>query len=815
VSEPYQRPVARIWSKVNVVGAGVLAPRGVVITCAHVVNAALGRSERAQDRPDEKIRVDLPWAGQVRYAATVVDWRPPPQQDQSGGDPCVDIAVCRLDRDPPPNFAVMPHAPAAVPEDTAFRVMGFPAKADSGAPARGFVRGTVAGGWHHVETDKSFGRAFEVGFSGAPAITEISGNRLLGIINVANPEERRAVLIPVQALMRAWPPLAEPYRGLEAFREEDAAYYFGREVFKERLWRGFEQNLITLLIGPSGSGKSSLLNAGFLPRLHREQRWKPLHFRPGDRPIYHLAREIVGALRPHADGLERTDETVKRARELLNDPSLLVTYADNYATQDLGLCIFIDQFEETFTLAQAANPEQHTALLSALGCVARQPGAPSIKALLAMRSDFQTLLQSSEMSAELIDAVYGKPTIMLRPLRPEERELVILGPLDRHRLDVRLEDGLLGRLTEDIAHNPDALPLLEFALSELWSRLKIDDRRRELTHAAYDEIEGVSGALAKHADAVLSELNVDFGRVKRLLIELVRVSEIIGQDARRPRSKEQLDAIDPALWDVARTLADKRLLVLTGEPEPAADIVHEALFRRWDRLRAWIDEERDFLRWRQRLDERLQDWIRTGADPHQLLQGNLLSEAEQWFNDRIEALNSSQKGFIEQSRQAASVEQTRRECDDLWERLELSPDMDELPSHDLQALIDLSAGSDALRLAFLSSILLVEGRARRFNRLPGIVLRAGLALDVEKADALARRLEDVLGDNENLVGERQRAAVNIGRTLLLFLPHLIGNILGLTAGAIAETIEADQLQDMQMRSGRLQTRSTARSPAPP
>jgi hypothetical protein len=98
----------------------------------------------------------------------------------------------------------------------------------------------------------------EPGFSGAPAIA--SDGRLLGIVDVVNPGERRGELIPVEALMRAWPPLAEPYRGLEAFREEDAAYFFGREAFVDRLWRSFNRHATTLLIGPSGSGKSSLVS---------------------------------------------------------------------------------------------------------------------------------------------------------------------------------------------------------------------------------------------------------------------------------------------------------------------------------------------------------------------------------------------------------------------------------------------------------------------------------------------------------------------------------------------------------------------------
>ena len=142
----------------------------------------------------------------------------------------------------------------------------------------------------------------EPGFSGAPAIADDPAHRLLGMIDVTNSDERRGVLIPVEALMRAWPPLAKPYRGLEAFREEDAAYFFGRDMLKDRLWRSFERNPVTLLTGPSGSGKSSLLNAGFLPRLRQQGGWRLVRMRPGDQPVKRLASGLAQALdpRPHS-----------------------------------------------------------------------------------------------------------------------------------------------------------------------------------------------------------------------------------------------------------------------------------------------------------------------------------------------------------------------------------------------------------------------------------------------------------------------------------------------------------------------------------
>src|SRR5271166_4144351 len=809
MAESYQRPVARILNEDgSVVGAGFVAPRGVVITCAHVVNDALaGRDklEPSKPEPDASVLLYLPWGGGRRHTGKIIDWRPPARPGPGASNPCIDIAVLSLNGAVPEDSAVRPQPPTAVPENTVFRVMGFPDGAADGAPFRGEVRGTDGRGWHHVEAAQAFGRTLEPGFSGAPAIGP--GERLLGIVDIVNREERRGVLIPVEALIRAWPLLAEPYRGLEAFREEDEAYFFGREIFADRLWQSFERHPATLLIGPSGSGKSSLINAGFLPRVRRQEGWRVVRIRPGDRPLERLARELLTALKPGANAFELTDELEKRRDALLADPARLVRYAEALrATAQSRICLVIDQFEETFTLARTANAEQHSALLAGLAFIGSQGEQPPIKAVLGMRSDFQTLLLADDAATGLIKAIDGNPTIMLRRLDPGERESVIRGPLDH--LEVSLEDGLLGRLMDEIANNPDALPLLEFALTSLWPRLRIDGQRRYLTNAAYDEIGGLSGAVAKYADGILKELNVDVGRVKRLFMELVRVSDTTEQDARRPRSKNHLDAIDEALWPLAQELAGKRLLVTTGEP--AAEIVHEALFRRWGRLAGWINEDRDFLRWRQRLEDRLRDWEDSGRDPGQLLKSTMLDDAILRLEAHRDALAESEIEFLNESQKEATAERVRRQCDALWERLEFSWKLGGMPPHEVQALMDLSAAPEEVRLSFLVTATTNEARARRFNRAPGLALRAALGLDVMQAQALAGWLAEAPAD---FAREERRAALAAGSSVVALAPGLTARLVDLANLAMKETTDADQLpayaQTIQVFAGRVDS-ATAR-----
>ncbi len=241
--------------------------------------------------------------------------------------------------------------------------------------------------------------------------------------------------------------------------------------------RIYKRHPLTLLLGPSDAGKSSLINAGFVPRLRAERRWRFLRFRPGDRPITHLCRKLVAALKPDIDTLALADETAKRQKALVSEPEQLLAYGEAcHQATGCGLCVVVDQLEETFSLARPTNPDQHRALLKALASLAGQSASASVRVVLGMRSDFQSLLQSDEDAAALVDAVNGEPTVMLRPMVPAERQRAIQAPLDAAHLDVALQDGLLGQIMEDIANNPDALPLLEFALTDLWQRVRDQPR---------------------------------------------------------------------------------------------------------------------------------------------------------------------------------------------------------------------------------------------------------------------------------------------------------------------------------------------------
>jgi hypothetical protein len=224
-----------------------------------------------------------------------------------------------------------------------------------------------------------------------------------------------------------------------------------------------------------------------------------------------------------------------------------------------------------------------------------------------------------------------------------------------HLLGVRIEEGLSERLLEAVGEEPGNLPLLEFALTQLWSRR----RYRMLTHAAYEEIGGVKQALAVHAEEAFRKLDPqEEQRVRRIFTQLVQPSQAT-EDTRRIATESELGREN---WGLVTRLADERLVV-TGRDEASeeetAEIVHEALIREWERLRQWTNEDREFRQWQERLRLTMQQWEVIGRDNGALLRGGLLAEAERWVGERGGELAEAERDYILTSITMREQEQER------------------------------------------------------------------------------------------------------------------------------------------------------------
>jgi serine/threonine protein kinase len=435
-------------------------------------------------------------------------------------------------------------------------------------------------------------------------------------------------------------PPRNPYRGLQAFQQADASLFFGREGLiarlVERLAAG--ERFITLL-GASGSGKSSVARAGLLPALQAgalplSDKWFTLQVTPGPRPWEEIEAALLSiAVNPPASLLEQlqADErglarAIKRCLPV-DDP-------------EVELVLLIDQFEELFTLMSDAA-SRDLLLRSLTQAVTEERGR--LRLILTLRADFYDRpLQYAEFGALL-----HRSAVPLLPLTPQELERVIVLPAQQVGLD--LETGLLAELLADSQGESGGLPLLQYTLSQLFEARQ----GQQLTRAAYQALGGVTGALARRADALYADLAPEAqASAQQLFLRLVTLGEG-AEDTRRRALQSDLLALHPqAMPAVIEHFGAARLLTFDRDPITrlaTVEVAHEALLRVWGQLRDWLARSRDDLRQEARLDGLAQDWRDSQHDPSFLLRGAQLEEAERWSNETALQLAPDVRAFLQAS----------------------------------------------------------------------------------------------------------------------------------------------------------------------
>ena len=419
-----------------------------------------------------------------------------------------------------------------------------------------------------------------------------------------------------------------PYRGLSAFREEDAPFFFGREEFTYRLRVMVGQHSLVAILGSSGSGKSSVVQAGLVPQLRQEGHWQITSFRPGIRPLHSLAAALLTLLEPQQSETERLIEASRLEEALLQGELGLAEIAERILQKEpqaRRLLLVVDQFEELYTLCPDPEVQQSFLDLLLTGVEAqRKRLEPTLTLVLTLRADFLgEALAYRPFSDALQDA-----TLNLGPMTREELAQAIVAPAAQ--LGVVFEPGLLERILDDVGAEPGNLPLLEFSLTQLWDR----QQNGKLSHQAYEGTGRVAGALAGYAERVYSQLDAE-GRAcaHEVFLQLVRPGE--GRaDTRRLATYAELGGRN---WQLVQRLADARLVVTDRTPDgqEVAELVHEALITGWVRLRRWMDADRTFRTWQERLRVAIHQWEASGRrDEGALLRGGLLAEAEGWLEER-------------------------------------------------------------------------------------------------------------------------------------------------------------------------------------
>jgi uncharacterized protein YjbI with pentapeptide repeats len=432
-----------------------------------------------------------------------------------------------------------------------------------------------------------------------------------------------------------------PYQGLFAFREQDAPFFFGREEFITHLGESVQRKPLVSILGPSGSGKSSIVFAGLVPRLQREGSWLIVDFRPGRDPFRTLTEALLPYLEPVMGEINRQAEAQKMTDALSQgtcELSEVMAYILEKNLQVDRILLIADQFEELYTLCDDANTRHK--FLDMLGAAVRAVREPSLHFVVTLRADFlgQALLYPS-LGDTLQDTIE-----LLKPMKSNELRMAIEKPADLK--GVHFEAGLVDRILSDVNEEPGYLPLLEFALTALWKRK--ERTRSTLTHSAYEDVGKVEGALSRHADKVFENLDeIERERARRVFLQLVQPGEGTG-DTRHRATKAELGEVS---WYLVQRLANERLVVTDqdSDGQETVEIAHEALIRGWKRLQGWIEADRAFLIWLIRLRFYLDQWKGKGQDEGALLRGALLTEAEVWLTERGDDLGQAERDFIQNS----------------------------------------------------------------------------------------------------------------------------------------------------------------------
>jgi DNA-binding SARP family transcriptional activator/WD40 repeat protein len=456
-----------------------------------------------------------------------------------------------------------------------------------------------------------------------------------------------------------------PYKGLRPFLEADSLDFFGREAFirrlLDRLSHTGRSSRFIAVVGPSGSGKSSAVRAGLVAALRHgavpgSEGWFVTGMHPGHHPMEELDAALLRvAVHPPAGVLGRLE----------SGPRGLLELADAIVPEGTELLLIVDQFEEAFTLTEA---EDDRALFLESLRVATADPASRVRVIATLRADFYDRPLCYPRMGELI----GSNTEVLSPLTPEELERAIVRPAEHAGLTV--DRALVPQIAADVAEQPGALPLVQYALTELYDR-RHDGR---LTLEAYREIGGVGGALAASAEQLFaSRQPAGRNAVRQLFLRLVTLGEGAADTRRRVTLSElstlevDASAIDAALDSYGR----HRLLTFDRDAatrEPTVEVAHEALLGAWERLGGWVDEAREDVRTHRRLSDAAREWERNWREPSFLLAGSRLEQFESWGSTTSLALGLEERAFLAASvargEEQGAKEAARRDRERLLER---------------------------------------------------------------------------------------------------------------------------------------------------
>ncbi len=435
--------------------------------------------------------------------------------------------------------------------------------------------------------------------------------------------------------------IRNPYKGLQAFDEFDTHDFYGRKATIQQMLSLLEhqhdngQSQFIAVVGASGSGKSSLVRAGLFPQLRAgafEDSADGLYITmlPNDTPIQTLAEKLNSIATQGQSDL---------AHILSQDIDIAVTtILDMF--DETPIVLLIDQFEEIFTqVTDEAQQAQFINLIVKL-IQSRLP----LTIIITLRADFYAKPLAYRELGELIQ----NGTVTVLPMSPDELEQVIVAPAQS--VGCKVQASLVSQLIADTIHQPNALPLLQFTITELFEKREND----ELTHEAYETMGRIQGAIAQRAEHVYSSLrHSQQDMSQRLFLQLITLSEdnkavrrrILWKDSLQIAKREDIEAI-------INVFGDNRLLTFDRDPisrQPTIEVAHEALLQAWTRLQIWIYENQNILNLYHRLALSVRDWTDNQQDDSFLARDNELFQYEGVASSPLIIMTAIEKDFIESS----------------------------------------------------------------------------------------------------------------------------------------------------------------------
>ena len=632
----------------------VIGEDGLIATCAHVVLDA-------EAGPGGTVSLVFPARPQeIRTAVVTRDyWR---------DDKAEDVAILRLEDSLPEGVTPLPLRTYSGKHDLSS--FGFPQEDPSdGRWGHGQVLGPLKmNGFNRLQL-----RSEETtkGFSGAPVwddtLQAVIG-MIIGIGKGRSIEWNKqrlhipsdlygrfrytAFATPTETLREVCPLLQVssecPYRGLEAFTEDNAQFFYGRDAFVNTLLERLRDNPRFLAVfGPSGSGKSSVMRAGLIPKLREgallgSANWEITIIRPADDPF-----QLRVATSP-----QNSDNFTERVGAWLAQ----------HPEPTTRFMLVVDQFEELL----ASKDLKPSTLIGRLTNLL--DSSPSITLIIVMRNDFYSQFTGQESLRQWLDnsRAVNIPQVLTR----SELEAIIREPAKR--ANIYIQDGLFNLLVKDAIGEGEQearstiLPLLEFTLTRLWEKRQDET----LTLDAYNNMHGIRDAFTSWANITYDKLQAELPLehrhlVQRIFMDLVYIGDehlqLPNSRQRKPLTSLYYNASElKPIQEIVNKLVDARLLV---ESEGGIEIIHDVLLKEWDYLKNWIKANRTFSLWHQRLAERVREWVTTDIQEpakhadDMLLRGRDLIAAEQWLMERKADLNLPERDFIQASRERQEREE--------------------------------------------------------------------------------------------------------------------------------------------------------------